>query len=488
MSDQKHILVIGAGLGGLTAAALLLQAGHKVTVVEAHIYPGGSAGTFYRGPHARVAERLGLQWPVRPADPAWQVHLPDGRTIIQWSDRDRWREEWLSTFPESGRFWHTQEKLAKISWDVSSRPFPWPPQTARDLLTLGSTLRPSTAPALPFLFRKMGDFAPKNDPMFTAFLDGQLLISAQTTSATADALYGSAALDLPRRGVNHVQGGIGSLAKTLVNWIQANGGKVLYRQPVERIVVNNGRATGVQTKKGLWLEGETILANVTPWSLVDMLGDASPRPLRREMKQRPSTWGAFTLYLGLNRKDLPDHVTSHHQVIIDANRPLGEANSVFISLADPEDDRRAPSGKWPATLSTHTAVAQWWQLYERDRQAYYERRTEYTERMLDAAEIAIPGIRLAVELCLPGTPVTFEDFTHRPRGMVGGFPQTSLWKARGPRTSISNLWLVGDSIFPGQSTAGVTLGAMRVAADVLQTAGHYSVSLPTEAISLAVRE
>jgi phytoene dehydrogenase-like protein len=52
--------------------------------------------------------------------------------------------------------------------------------------------------------------------------------------------------------------------------------------------------------------------------------------------------------------------------------------------------------------------------------------------------------------------------------MVGGFPQTSLFKARGPRTGVPNLWLVGDSIFPGQSTAGVTLGAMRVAAEVLR--------------------
>jgi phytoene dehydrogenase-like protein len=233
MDRQSHTLVLGAGIGGLTAAALLLHAGHRVTVLEAHIYPGGSAGTFYHqkylfdagaslaggfspgGPHTRVAEILNLQWPVRSADPAWRVHLPDGRTITQWSDPARWREEWSSAFPESGKFWRTQEMLADISWDISSRPFPWPPQKARDFITLARALRPSTTQALPFLFRKVGDFAPTGDPMFATFLDGQLLISAQTTADRADALYGSAALDLPRRGVNHVQGGIGSLAKTL---------------------------------------------------------------------------------------------------------------------------------------------------------------------------------------------------------------------------------------------------------------------------------
>jgi hypothetical protein len=47
--------------------------------------------------------------------------------------------------------------------------------------------------------------------------------------------------------------------------------------------------------------------------------------------------------------------------------------------------------------------------------------------------------------------------------MVGGFAQESLFAARGPATGLPSVWLVGDSIFPGQSTAGVTLGAMRVA-------------------------
>ena len=87
-----------------------------------------------------------------------------------------------------------------------------------------------------------------------------------------------------------------------------------------------------------------------------------------------------------------------------------------------------------------------------------------------AAELALPGIRQAVRLCLPGTPVTFHFYTRRPLGMVGGFPQTSLLQARGPGTGIRNLWLVGDSVFPGQSTAGVTLGGWRVARAILSAA------------------
>lgn len=500
-----HTIVIGAGIGGLTAGALLLKAGHRVTILEAHVYAGGCAGTFYHqgyrfdagatlaggffpgGPHARLAGMLGLEWPVHPADPAWLVHLNE-RQITQWADREAWREEYNRAFPESGPFWRQQEMLADISWDLSSRPLPWPPEKPRDLVALAKAMRPSTVRALPHLFRTTGQLAEKASPLFRTFLDGQLLISAQTTADKANAMYGSAALDLPRRGVNHVQGGIGALAATLVDWIRANGGEVHFRQQVTRIDVRGRRAVSVYTNKKLCLQGDFILANLTPWALAGVLGEATPSKLARETKRRGSTWGAFTLYLGLDKGRLPEDLVCHHQVIVDPTKPLGEGNSVFISLADPEDGARAPEGKIPATLSTHTDIAPWWRLRRGDKTAYLERRAHYVERLLAAAERALPGIRQAVELTLPGTPVTFDFFTRRPLGMVGGFPQTSLFSTRGPGTGIPNLWLVGDSVFPGQSTAGVTLGAMRVAADVLAAANRRPTYQPAVAMPLAARE
>ncbi len=485
MINSPQTVVIGAGVGGLTAAALLLRAGHRVTVLEAHVYPGGSAGTFYHqkfrfdagatlaggfspgGPHARVAELLGLEWPVRPVDPAWVVHLPDGRTITQWAERAAWEVERRRVFPDSEPFWNIQERLAGIAWDISSRPFPWPPRTAWDVATLGSGLRPRTLAALPYLTRTMDALPLSDDPLFRAFLDAQLLISAQTTAGQAGALYGSAALDLPRRGVNHVRGGIGAIAATLADWIRAHGGEVHYRQRVARIELQNERARRVHTQKGRCYEADFVLANVTPWALAELLGHNTPSALSRELSRREPTWGAFTLYAGLDAAALPAGLADHHQIIVDATRPLGEGNSVFLSLSDAGDPSRAPQGMRAATLSTHTAVDDWWQLRQGDDEAaYLARRALYAERLISAAERAIPGFRGAIRLCLPGTPVTFAYYTGRPLGMVGGFAQKSIFAARGPQTGIANLWQVGDSIFPGQSTAGVTLGALRVAAEV----------------------
>ena len=83
--------------------------------------------------------------------------------------------------------------------------------------------------------------------------------------------------------------------------------------------------------------------------------------------------------------------------------------------------------------------------------------------MLDAISRALPGLRECITFRITGTPVSFQRFTRRPEGMVGGFPQTSVFRARGPRTGLPNVLFVGDSVFPGQSTAGVTLSGLRVA-------------------------
>ncbi|GAP11710.1 phytoene dehydrogenase [Bellilinea caldifistulae] len=480
--QDPHIVVVGAGVGGLTAAALLVKVGLQVTVFEAHVYPGGSAGTFYHqgyrfdagatlaggfapgGPHERIGQMLGITWPVQPVNPAW-VTLIEGKPVFQWADRERWREEIAQNFPESGAFWRIQEWLAEQAWQVSARDFPYPPQSLQELGRLAAALRPTTLLAAPFGLLTIGHLMPRRaSQRLKVFVDSQLLISAQTTSPFANALYGSAALDLPRRGVNHVRGGIGQLAGTLTKWLTDNGARLYYRQQVERIQLGEDGWIRVKTRKGLEVEADGVVANLTPWGLAEVLGEHLPRRLQDEMQSRPKGWGAFTLYLGLERSFLNNLPTDHFQVIVDVNRPLGDGNSVFISLSPEDDPLRAPPGMRAATLSTHTPVEDWW--FD-DRSAYEEKRQFYTEKMLATAEMALPGIRRAVRLCLPGTPRTFAFYTRRPYGMVGGFPQTSLLAARGSWTGIPNIWLVGDSIFPGQSTAGVTLGAIRVARQVV---------------------
>jgi phytoene dehydrogenase-like protein len=149
-----------------------------------------------------------------------------------------------------------------------------------------------------------------------------------------------------------------------------------------------------------------------------------------------------------------------------------------MSLSLPKDASRAPSGHRALTISTHTDLRPWWQLYNHDSPAYEQRRQDYLEHILTGAERVIPDLRQRAALILPGTPVTFERFTRRRWGWVGGYPQTRLFAARQPRLA-RNLWMVGDSIFPGQSMPAVALGGLRIARAVLSDLpGTAAVSLP----------
>lgn len=489
-ATSPNIVVIGAGIGGLTTAALLADEGYDVTVLETATYPGGSAGTFFHqgycydagatlaggfhpnGPHTLVGERLGITWPVREARRAWTVHLPDRHVTL---DRDY--ADVIAKFPTSEEFWRVQKAVAETAWAMSAQGMPWPPQSIaefRQLARTGMAALPGGVSVLPLAFQSargwLAHYGLDSDASFMRFADAQLLISAQTTSAHANALYSATALDLPRQGVYQVQGGIGGLARVLADIVQDRGGRVLYKHRASTIDVADGRARAVialrQRREKVHIPADFVIANLTPWSLDALLGEASPLRLRSEVARRDPGWGAFVLYLGIDAGLLPPDLPDHHQIITDVDGPLGEGRSIFVSVSPAWDDSRAPQGKRAVTVTTHTAVQPWWDLVERDRGAYEARKALYTERLLLGIEGAIPGFRAAIDRIMSGTPVTYQTWTNRHMGMVGGFPQVSLFRARGPRTGVPNVRLVGDSIFPGQSTAAVTLGAMRVAADV----------------------
>ena len=123
MEKRLDVVVVGAGIAGLTAAALLAQEGLAVELLEAHQQSGGCAGTFRRGPytfdvgatqvaglepggsHQRLLAHFGLPLPqATPLDPACVVDLADGRPPVRiWRDPARWAAEREQQFPGSSR-------------------------------------------------------------------------------------------------------------------------------------------------------------------------------------------------------------------------------------------------------------------------------------------------------------------------------------------------------------------------------------------------
>jgi C-3',4' desaturase CrtD len=493
--DQTHydVIVIGAGIGGLTAAALLARDGYKVLLLEGHIEPGGCASSYERkrpngdryifdvgatvfagfrpgGAHHWVGQRLGIEWPIEPLEPAMEVWLPD-RRVTRYGD-ERWADERRAAFPsqawEAEGFWREQERIAAIAWRFATRQPPMPPESLRDLAGLAATIRPEMLALLPQLPRTVGHALGAHgvsDRRLRTYVDGQLLISAQTASADCSWLYGAVALDLARIGCYYPRGGAWSLARTLAAAFERDGGTALYRRWVTRISTDNRQARGVETSRGERFTASHVVANTTLWDVAGLL-DAPPAwRLRTAMEVAPRGWGACTLYLGVDEAAIPPGLAEHHQVIGSYDAPLGESNSVFISLHPASDTSRAPAGQRAVTISTHSEVGRWWAWKNSDPARYREEKSRMAERMLATAALAMPALRQHIRYQQIGTPTSFWRYTHRHQGMVGGLPQVrriSGFLSLGPRAAgIGNLWMVGDSTFPGQSTAAVTQSAIR---------------------------
>ena len=160
---MTDVLVVGAGIAGLTAAALLAHEGLTVTLLEAHHQSGGCAGTFRRGPyvfdvgatqvaglepgglHSRLFARLGVAPPAAtPLDPGCVVDLADGLPpVALWRDPDRWRQERDRQFPGCGGFWALCDRLQRATWAFAERDPILPPRSWWDLAQLVQALDPA---------------------------------------------------------------------------------------------------------------------------------------------------------------------------------------------------------------------------------------------------------------------------------------------------------------------------------------------------------
>ena len=484
------IVIIGAGIGGLATGAGLARAGADVIVLEAHTAPGGCAGTFFHqgyrfdagatlaggfypgGPMDMVATIAGIEsWPAHPAEPSMVVHLPDHTRITRYGDERRWEEYERAFGEKSFAFWQWQEKTADSLWELAMRLPTWPPQSPMQLIDvatqasgwLTSNWLRHARPALVLdAFSTVSRHLKNQSKNLQLFVDAQLLISAQTTSRNANSMYGASALDLPRRGVVHLEGGMEAVANTLVAAIRRSGGKVLFRKEATRIIVQGGKPQGVEARRGEFFSADIVVANLPPVNIQRLLGGATPNT---EPPNPEEGWGAYMVYAGVDESVIPADIPLHHQII--RGEPFGETNTVFLSISPAWDPSRAPKGKRAITLSTHTDLRPWWETFLDSPARYEELKEAYEEKMMSAAEEIFPGIRSATRLVLPGTPVTFERFTRRAWGWVGGYPQTNLLRVQKPKIA-QGIWMVGDSIFPGQSMPAVALGGLRVAGLVLQ--------------------
>ena len=285
----------------------------------------------------------------------------------------------------------------------------------------------------------------------------------------------AACLQAYRRGMRRPRGGIKALVESIGERFAALGGDLRTATLVDRvesITADDGarstrdcKGTGfvVITRRRQRLLTRQVALNL-PLDLASRVLNRSleERRLRRFEQQSRAVWSAFTGYVAIDRAAVADDSPLFHQVLQTYESPTHDGNNVLVSLSPLADDGYGPASVRVATISTHTRPAAW-QFLEKEN--YRLKKGQFADRLLSALGRALPGAREALVHAEFASPRTFERYTRRAAGAVGGAPVTrsnSNFFAVDSGVFGPGIWIVGDSVFPGQGTMASVLSGIRV--------------------------
>lgn len=492
------VVVVGGGIGGLTTAALLAARGVSVCVCERESRGGGCAASFesfgyefemgaglYAGwgageIHERVFAELPVSAPaVELLSPAYVVRLADGTDVrVGGAGFEEFCDELRRAFPECDGeavgFYRDARQIADALQRAAARV----PDLAGASRFQRARLIASEARAAPRVLAAMNHTAAQHlsntSERFRRFVDAQLQIFAQRAGAECAYLYACVALDLPLRGMHALRGGAQALADTLTESVKKSGGEVRFDAPVLRLAYDAaGRASGVDLLSGERIEARrAVVSNLTVWDTYGKLVGTSrtPLPVRARLKILRG-WGAYLLFLGMD-EETANRLTSTERVLaltdMQSGRDFDPENNLFMFSAAHASDTRAPAGKRAVTVSTFTDAEQWFSFHE-DEAEHEAQDQRALEDLWARLHAAMPQLGAGVEVIDTLTPRGFYERTRRRLGMVGGVGQsldTFGAHALTHRTPLPNLYIVGDTTFPGNGVAAVTHSALVVADEI----------------------
>ena len=310
------------------------------------------------------------------------------------------------------------------------------------------------------------------------FLNLQLKLYSQEDVYNTAALYGSTVLQMCQQphGLWHMNKSMQSLSEGLEDSLHKTGANIFFGQEVNSIIFDSqAKCWKVFAKsKNSYLEYQAndIVYTPPPQSLLKHLKDllSKEQSYKNRLTTLPAPSGALVFYSALKKKHIKRISSNHYQFV------SNELGSLFVSISK-EGDGRAPKGEITLIASLFTNAKDWFDLEKKE---YIEKKKEYLEKIsleLESQFNIASDNWLHKELA---TPLGFEKWTNRPNGIVGGLGQNpDIFGLFGlsSRTPFQGLWLCGDSIYPGEGTAGVSQSALMVSRQILASKGIYNFNL-----------
>ncbi len=483
---MDDFIVIGAGYAGVAAASLLQTKGLNVTLLEAHSLIGGCASYFRRKdflfdvgattfsgvlpnqPLGKLFLELGIKPDLIKIDPGMIIKMQD-KLIMRYSNPEAWLREVNYHFPEKrmNYFWNKVFRLEKLAWEFIDQNRRIPPGSISDFISIAKWKNLNKLQMIPELFRSVSrELKTLNfeSPDFKKFLDEQLLITTQSRSDEAPMLTSAMGLAYPAE-TYYPLGGMYKPAELMLGKFQEMNGKLILKEKVIAIT-RESKGYRVVTKKGNTYTAKGIISSLPIWNMAEITDGKIRKYFISKSKKYHLAPGAFTLNFAIeSNSDLP---SLYYQVHARSQIPFCHAGAFFVSFSHKNDREKAPEGFRTVTISTHTNPNEWLGL----KKEIYEEKKEITAKfILREFDFNFPELGAVNKLfVLAGTPDTFEFYTNRKNGFVGGIPHsihTNLLFMTPNVTPFPNLYIIGDSVFPGQGIPAVVLGAMNVVNRIL---------------------
>ncbi|MEP0800622.1 phytoene desaturase family protein [Funiculus sociatus] len=467
------VIVIGSGIGGLTAGALLARYGKRVLVCESHAIAGGAAHSFSRrgfhfdsgpsfycgltpgsglNPLQQVLEVLGESLQAVRYDPMGHYHFPEG-TFPVYSDAERYRQTVAEITPQGARELEQFEKRLLPLYE-SLRGIPTIALRA-DWQMIPVILKqylPSVLKLLPHLKTlqgSVGDVMEREvrDPWVRRLIDLEcFLLSGLKAHGTIAPEVAFMLGERSRAGVEYPVGGSGAIVDALVRGLKRWGGELKLNAHVEQILIQSSKVKGVKLKNGEVINTPVVISNATLWDTYTKLlrPEDLPPSYRQQSLETPAVDSFMHLHLGIRAEGL-ENLTGHHVVVHHASKDITEpGNTCMISIPSVWDANLAPGGHHVV----HAYTLEPYEGWRRD-EGYEERKKERSQSLFCALERVIPDIRDRFVLELIGTPLTHAYYLRRYQGTYGPAIAAGKGIFPGTQTPISGLYRVGDSTMPG---------------------------------------
>jgi NADPH-dependent glutamate synthase beta subunit-like oxidoreductase len=484
LKDKYQVIVIGAGIGGLSAAAVLAHQGVDVLLIEKSREPGGccssirlgeftfdTAASILRGfgevgfhTMRTLFDFLGQQVELIPRDSSYAMRFGEHDVEFH-QDRQAFTAELGAIFPQqAGSILAYMREMEHLYHAVLECSGPLPPRDdgpsslrwslmARHPAGYARVSR-SQRTSAGLLLARYAD-----DPMIKAFFEADMFYntgySINELSAPQAALC---SIDRHVGGTHHAIGSAQQVADKLEKCVNDKGGRVIYRSPVEEVLVEGATATGVRLAGGRQVKADAVIADVSLRDLFERMlaGAALSQQARQHVAEMEPSRGVIAVYLGVPEDAIPEGFNPNTVLV---NYPQSEPGR-FVSVSVPSlfDPNLSPEGFHSMTIHAVTDADIWPHPADREYQSeeYRDMKESEADSVLQELEPLIPELKENAVVRAVATPATFERLIGREGGALAG-PRISgslvPSSLPGSRTEIRGLFLSGDSTFFGRGVA-----------------------------------